>query len=451
MNLLDIFQKKETEVNPSGEEIGWGNSAIYAAGDFEKYNSDDLIGRKGWQVYARMMHDDQIKAVMAFKKSAVTSRGYFFDKDVENEQHEEMAEFFQTVIDTLKGSFTDNLIAILSALQNGFSVSEKIYRSMEFEGRQMWGIDRIRLRPFETFQEGFKVDPHGNLIELNQAQGTKKITLPLDKIIHFVHQPDIDEHYGESDLRACYRSYWSKDIIIKFQNIHLERHGSPFIFAKLSKNLSDPVLTKLKNLLRNLSSRSGGYIPAGVDIDIVDLKKTDSFEKAVAQHDKAIAKSVLVPNLLGLTEQGSTGSYAQAEIHLQAFFMVLDSIAKRLEDSLNEQMFRQLAIWNYGTNKFPKFTFEAMNDDQKVKIATMWSELVAKGAVSKSETDEAYILFSRTGESLKVNMFSSETDNVMVKSPIAVYHPKGDPHRYDYVDGQGFVLVVLKERFPGDG
>ena len=97
MNLLDIFQKKETAVNPSGKEIGWGNSAIYAAGDFEKYNPDDLIGRKGWQVYARMMHDDQIKAVMAFKKSAVTSRGYFFDKDVENEQHEEMAEFFRCV------------------------------------------------------------------------------------------------------------------------------------------------------------------------------------------------------------------------------------------------------------------------------------------------------------------------------------------------------------------
>lgn len=393
MGLFEFLKKKnDVPMSPVTEgEIGWGNSAIYGAGDFEKYNPDDLIGRKGWDVYSRMMHDDQIKAVMAFKKSAITSRGYFFNKDEANEQHEEMILFFQFIINNLKGSFTDNLISILSGLQNGFSVSEKIYKTMDFEGQQMWGIDRIKLRPFSTFQEGFKVDEHGNLIELKQIQGTKKVILPLDKIIHFVHQPDIDEHYGESDLRACYRSYWSKDIIIKFQNIHLERHGSPFVFAKVTKNLSDNVITKLKSLLKNLSSRSGGYVPDGVELDVIDNKRTDSFEKAIAQHDKAIAKSVLVPNLLGLTEQGSTGSYAQAEIHLQAFFMVLDSIAKRLEDVLNEQMFRQLAVWNFGTEDFPLFTFEAMNDEQKVKIATMWSDLVQKGAVTKSETDETHI------------------------------------------------------------
>lgn len=67
------------------------------------------------------------------------------------------------------------------------------------------------------------------------------------------------------------------------------------------------------------------------------------------------------------------------------------------------------------------------------------------------ETDEIYILFSKKGESLRINMFSSEKDKVTAESPTAIYHQRGEAHKYDYINGQGFVLVVLKEKNPGEG
>lgn len=65
--------------------------------------------------------------------------------------------------------------------------------------------------------------------------------------------------------------------------------------------------------------------------------------------------------------------------------------------------------------------------------------------------DEVYLLFTKTGDFLEVDMYSSENKKEKIKSPMTVYHPKKIKHRYDYVKGKGFMLVVLKERIPGEG
>lgn len=390
--IIDLigYEQAEQPVIDQGE-VGWAGSTIYSPGDFEKYNPDSLIARKGPYVYKKMMQDDQVKAVISFKIAAVCGRKWYFDVDEEDEQHVEMSDLFARVIDKIEGNFTDNLIKILSATYNGFSITEKVYNTFDYEGKTYWGIKALKLRPYESFNGGFVVDEHGNIEKINQKGLAQEIEIPRDKIIHFIHQPDIDEHYGESDLRACYRSWWSKDIIIKFQNIHLERHASGFIYAKLTKNIQAPALSKLKTFIENIASRTGAVIPDGVDLETFSPLRTDAYEKAIAQHDKAIAKSVLVPNLLGLTEQGATGSYAQASVHLQAFFWVLDTISSRLQDVLNDQLFRQLALWNFNTADYPRFTFEPISDEQKSNIAKSWADLVQKGAVTKSDSDEAHL------------------------------------------------------------
>ncbi len=391
------FTDPTTEMPPpSMGEIGWEDSNLYRAKDFPKYNPDILIGNKGAGVYKKMMQDDQVKAALQFKQHAVISRKYHFEIGVdengeERKDHKEMAGFFNKAIELIDGSFSHNLLGILSGLQNGFSVTEKVYIPIQYEEKTYWGVKSLKLRPYDSFDGGFITDNHGNIEKLEQDQAGQPKEIPLKKVIHYVHQPDIDVHYGESDLRACYRPWWSKDIAIKFQNIHLERHATGFVYAKVTGNLLEPEKSNLRNLLNNISARMSAQIPDNVELDSIQPLTTDAFEKAIAGHDKAISKALLVPNLLGLSVQGPTGSRALGETQLKAFFWILDAIALGLGQTLNEQMFAELALWNFGTIDFPPFKFEPISDEQKIELAKAWTEMVKGGSVTKSDSDEAHI------------------------------------------------------------
>lgn len=391
--MLNLFRKKQPEAPPKDQDeiiVGF-NSLIYNSRSFRHYDPDELRIKKGNDVYKRMMADEQVKAVLSFKKSAVTGRGFNFEcSDVDN--HQKISDFFYTVIDQMTGSFSDKLKFIMSAMENGFSISEKIYSSeIEFDGSPYWGLQDIKLKPWDTF--AFKVDKYGTLESIAQSAmiGNEK-KIPPDKIIHWVHQPEKDRWYGESDLRAAYRAWWSKDITIRFQNIHLERHGSgfPVVTPGEKATVNDGIKSQILNILNTISIRTGLYMPKGYDFEMISPQTTDAYEKAVAQHDKSIAKALLVPNLLGLSEQGQTGSYSQSQTQFDVFLWIIDDICNSLAECLNEQVFSELAMWNFGTTDFPKFKFDPMTERQKVELAKTWSELTQKGTVTNGEGDEAY-------------------------------------------------------------
>ena len=408
-SILDIFRRKDNAATtpkpapetqtppPTTAEIGWWNSMLYGKGSIQRYNPDSLIANKGYKVYRTMMLDDQVKACLRFKQYSVISRAYYFDVKENKEtgepdaQQQEMADFFEAVIAHLRGSWSDKLIEILSAMESGFSICEKVYEPFTWDSRAMWGLRDIKLRPYESFNNGFVVDEHGNLLEIAQTMGAAKTVIPLSKVIHFVNQPDVDRVYGESDLRCCYRPWWSKDITIKFWNIFLEKMAGGFTWAKVTGGLDATKEADLQAALKRISVLTSMYVPDGVDLHQEMPKTTDAYEKAIASHDKAISKSMLVPNLLGLSEQGSVGSYSQSQTQFDVFMTILDQIANRLAEALNEQLFRELAVWNFGTEEFPAFTWEEMSEERKKTIATTWSDMVSKGSVTRSDTDEAWI------------------------------------------------------------
>lgn len=371
-------------------EIAYASSNLYTSKDFPAYNPDSIIGTKGPQIYARMMLDDQVKSLLRFKQFAIVGRDWYFENTAEEgtpeyERNEEISDFFHRMIEDLTGEFSSKLVGILSALENGFSISEKIYTALDGK----WIISNIKLRPFETFT--FNIDPYGNIQSIEQNGNDEKI--PIDKIIHFVYQPDFDECYGQSDLRAAYRAYWSKDVIIKFQNIHLERHASGFPYIITKSKPGDSLMAKLKNMLRNLSTRNAMILPGQYieKFENFNPARTDAYEKAVSQYDKAIAKALLVPNLLGLSEQGATGSYSQSQTQFDIFTMVIEYIGRTLEDTLNEQMFRQVVDWNFGPGSFPRFKLNFESPTKKTELAKAWAELLSKGAITKTDADEAWL------------------------------------------------------------
>ena len=77
----EIPQPVEKAVNFPVGEVAWSESSLYSGVTVPKYNPDDLIGLRGARIYKRMMQDEQVKAVVRFKRDAITGREWYFEFD----------------------------------------------------------------------------------------------------------------------------------------------------------------------------------------------------------------------------------------------------------------------------------------------------------------------------------------------------------------------------------
>lgn len=377
-------------------DIAWSNSNLYSGKDFPKYNPDDLMQRRGVKVYKKMMQDEQIKAVVRFKRDAITSRAWQFKcehDELSDEENVARCKIFEKAVCNMEGSFSDSLNNIMSAMYMGFSLTEKVFKLNLIDDKSWYGVDHLRLKPHESFF--FYLDEFGTVTALKQRMyGTEK-EIDQSKFIHFVQNPEWDLQYGKSELRECYRAWFSKDMIIKFQNIHMERFAGGFIWARpvAGKTLNTGTIeyNNLQEVLTNIHTKTSMIVPANIDLNVVQGATTDIFEKAITQHNNAIAKSLLVPQLLGISEMQTRGGQSQADSQLEAFFWTLEADTARLEDCLNEQLFRDLGDLNWGDGLYPEGSFAPISEKTKMLMISTWKDLVTSGAVEATDTDEEYL------------------------------------------------------------
>lgn len=445
--LRGFFAKKQETVEavaPSGE-VGWSESLIYSSAGWPKYDPDQLKGLQGYSVYRKMMTDEQVKAVVRFKRDAITGRKFYFEYDkadvedaketgtiekpvdekgtftlkfdamsemdqmemegVEDQAHEENVmdderemriRVFEQICEQMDGSFVEKLNGMETAVVNGFSLVEKVFKDIEVDGKTWTGLKDLKLRPSHTFR--FHPDEFGNVKKLTQTwEGREQVIQDWEnRFIHFVQNSDVDAHYGQSELREAYRPWFSKDMIVRFWNIYMERMAGGFVWIqpKDGKDIRSGTAThtSMQTALQTLATKTALIIPTGdIELKIEWPQNTDAFERAISAHDKAIAKALLVPNLLGISEQGGVGSYGQSQTQLEAFLWTLESDAKRLEEVLNEKLFKQLGEINFGTGPYPRFRFKPLSEAMKIQIIRLWKELVQAKAVTATDSDEDHI------------------------------------------------------------
>lgn len=442
-------EKTELPAN-AASETAWAESKLYKD-TVPKYTPDDLVGQKGAHIYDKMMRDEQVKAVVKFKRDAITARDFTFVLESQRaeglsdtEQHRR-SDIYTEMIDNVAGSFTDGLNHIMKAQWQGFSLTEKVYHTFMFENRPYVGLQRLSPKPFDSFD--IFVDEYGDIIRIEQHIDADVQTINLDKFVYFVQNPEKDQHYGQSELREAYRSWYSKDVIIRFYNMFMERMASGFFEFKPTQGITYPVGSKeyqsLNAILEHMQATTGVLLPGGVDLTVHQPSTTDQFEKAIEMHDLQIAKALLVPNLLGVTHTGQTGSFSQSETQLEAFLWTLDADALRLEDAINEQLFDPLSRINFADGIGPRFRFKPVSMTKKHEMIKVWLDLVKAGAVEASDTDEIHIRhlmdFPDKGEPLDLG--TGELDPMQSAVPQPGAEPRSQrPSDQDFDRGNAGLL-----------
>lgn len=388
---------------------------------------DEIITRKGWKEYRAMLHDPQITATLEFKKLMVLGRKFDVEPASKDQKDIDIAEFVAKALRQM--DIVAKWKEALSALEWGFSLGELIWKVGKVDGKQAIVLKDIKFRDPEFIT--FHADAHGNVkkweqdvkafsVQLGTAgagfQG--EIFLEPDKVFHFAHNRLFGQHYGKSDLRACYRSWWAKKFVIQFFNVYLERMGAPMTMMKYPQGASSDLKNTLKNILKGLSSKQEILIPAGVEIELIEATRSGKadYDAALDYHDREIARAMLMVALLGAGGNAvKRGSDSQSRIHLRTLHKMADQLGASLMAAFNAQVVKQLVDFNFDIDgEYPKVFFQDYGEFEAFEITDAVRLLHSAGIL---ELDQEDVNFTRSILGLPVRDEGDEDEVVRPPEP----------------------------------
>lgn len=359
------------------------------AGGF-RWNPDLIATLKGWNQYEHMLRDDQVVACLALMSATITGRDWDWEIDDEDEQRP-IANFLDEMLrHRMRGSLKQLFQYMFQAVIFGFAPIEKIWDTVLIDGKPYWGLIDFKLRPQWTFQ--VQIDHFGNMIGLRQLAYGKVLQLDPQKFIWFVNQPEIDPHYGRSMLIAAYEPWIDKLYLQRMWNIRLERTASGTIIGKQNLPLDPVQSSKLQTALKNMQSGGALVTPNGVEISVLQAQENHEMQIRVQELNKAIARSLLQPTDLGLSQTHASGSQARSRTQMDVYYHVTDAINTNMAEAFNEGVVDPLVLWNFGPDaEPPRLKFDTMTQSEKDQRATALAQLLQTGALIETDEDEAAI------------------------------------------------------------
>lgn len=201
------------------------------------------------------------------------------------------------------------------------------------------------------------------------------VSIEYDRILHIVNRREIAAlaeapPYGVGDCGLAVKA-WEAWLLIMAEWIRAgQRQATPLLFGKDDNTGRVPLLDDkgmpLKDvngqpvmisgadrLLREMQrlNKNGGLVTGGLNSDMKVLNhQTDGafFVEMMKYLDRLIAKAFLVPYTA--MEEGASG-FGNAELaHVQQSNMqlMLDQIAKQMQDEMTEKVIRPLIEWEFG-------------------------------------------------------------------------------------------------------
>jgi SPP1 gp7 family putative phage head morphogenesis protein len=389
-NLLRHFQKpeviKEEGVKASTNEITSSQSPYFKDSYFRPYNADLLYRKKGnYDIYDDMREDDAIKSILMTKKYLMLGSGWTIDiKDEEDTQQIEIKEFIEKALEQdIDIDFNKSMLEMLTAMDYGVSFSEIVWKLEDGK----YKIKYIKTRSPHAWL--IHQDVQGNITKLEQrAQEGSIIIDDLTNMVVFPYQMEFDNWYGKSDLKSAYRAWWSKDFIIKAWNIYLDRFGMPLAIGKFDAGVTSAEdQTKLQTIMDRIQTKTSITIPKDLEIEFLEATRAGEagYEAAMNNYNLQIARSMLMPDLLGMAgDKTSGGSYSLGQTQYDMFLKTLEWTRHELQRYIQRKIIDPLVKYNFATEDIPQFKFKAMSETVKVESLKTWIELQKTGKYKPS-------------------------------------------------------------------
>ena len=410
---------------PPKGEIGRIGQYRYGSGGansifFEEF-LPELRGVKGVQVYTEMADNDAtIGAILFAIEMLMRKCEFHVEPGGESEKDKEAAEFVESCMNDMERTWADTLSEILSFLTYGWSYHEIVYKrrvgrtnspitnSKHEDGLIGWR--KLPIRAQDTLY-GWEYDGDSDdLTGMTQAPPPhfKKLTIPIEKALHFRTRSRKDNPEGRSILRTAYRAYYFKKRLEEIEGYGMERDlaGFPVLYAPEDMDIwgedseAQMTLARAEHIVSSIrrDAREGLVLPGGKDgtgwkLELLASGSRRQFDTnaIIDRYDKRLATSVLADFIM--MGQQSVGSFALADNKTQIFAMAIGTYLDTICEVFNNQGIPRLIDLNgdhfKGITDYPQMVHGDIEERDLTSIAAFIETMVGTGVITPDEQLEA--------------------------------------------------------------
>lgn len=226
-------------------------------------------------------------------------------------------------------------------------------------------------------------------IEQDRPSGIGTATIPVSRLVAYVHQQEGGNWFGTSLLRPAYKFWILKDRALRTQAQTIERNGMGVPRYKGAPNERDLAAGQTTAEAWRAGSNAAASIPHGAELDLVGVTGTlPDAMPALRYYDEQIARAVLA-HFLNLGTQ--TGSWALGSTFADFFVLSLQGVAQEIADVATMHIVEDLVDWNFGVDEnAPAVVFDEIGS-QDSSIAGALKLLVDAGILFPDRTLEEAI------------------------------------------------------------
>lgn len=283
--------------------------------------------------------------------------------------------------------FNEFLSSALTMLPFGFALFEKVWTTVEINGKLMQVLD-LQFRPQVTIAD---IDVQNRVVSQKTPNGL--VDISFDDLLFLVYDKEGNDYWGNSILRPCYHAYEMKKEQYEYWSIAGARQATGFLWAKIPSNVSkdsDEYNDLVKGGRDIADNRSQILItPESYSIDYKTPSVNADFYKTTIQNLDIDIRNAALANFIGLGSVG-TGSYSVGEVQYKLFMQAEAAIANQIEQIFTSEVLRPMTLVNFGEQEFyPELVCQDLDRDSVTQKLQLAQQFMALGIIKTTEKDEA--------------------------------------------------------------
>lgn len=392
-------------------EYGKIGQKKYAGVFYEEYQQE-LLGRRGIEIYKEMSESDSVIGAMLFAVEMLLRQAdWTVEPASDSAADKAAAEFVESCMTDMQTTWQDTISEILSFLVYGWSYHEICYKRRMGRNRnpdlkskfddELIGWKKLPIRAQDTLWK-WEYDENDELVGMSQMPppDNQIRIIPKNKALHFVTKSIKNSPEGRSILRSCYRDWYFKKRIQEFEGIGVERDlvGLPTLTPPDGIDLWDDTNPQMvqaraiaEMLVQNVrrDAKEGIVVPGGWKLELLSGggQRQMDVGKIIERYDTRIAMTVLA-DFVFLGHQHE-GSFALSSDKTELFSIALGTFMDIICDVFNGQAIPQLIQLNEnhfkGFSDFPQMTHGDVEKQDVEKFISGVTSVVNCGILTPGE------------------------------------------------------------------
>ena len=378
----------------------------------------ELRGIKGVHAYTEMADNDAtVGAILYAIEMLMRPVDFTIEPASDSAKDKEAAEFVESCMNDMERTWPDTLSEILSFMTYGWSYHEIVYKRRVGKTNSpitnskyndgLIGWRKLPIRAQDTLEGWEYKDNTDDLVGMTQVAPPNfdRVTIPIEKALHFRTRSRKDNPEGRSILRTAYRAYYFKKRLEEIEGYGMERDlaGFPVLYAPADMPIWDDdeemrqVLSRAELIVSSIrrDAREGLVLPGGEKgwkLELVSSGSRRQFDTnaIIDRYDKRIATSVLADFVM--LGQQQVGSFALADNKTKIFALAVGTYLDIICEVFNNQAIPRLIDINgdhfKGISDYPKMVHGDIEDKDLAPFASFLKEMIGAGVIQPDEALE---------------------------------------------------------------